>query len=84
MRQVAMEGDTALYVRDTATWTAHQALRPPTPAGSPLYAIPRWTLFRSVPPPAQGPAILSMPDLLSRLGVDLAPLLDRLDPGSAK
>ena len=85
MRLVAIDDDTALYVRDPAIWAAHQALRPPTPAGSPLYAIPRWTLFRSVPPPTEGgSAILSIPDLLSRLGVDLTPLLDRLDPGSAK
>ena len=85
MRQVAMEDGTALYVRDPAIWSAHQALRPRTPAGSPIYAIPRWTLFRSVPPPAEGaPAILSMPDLLSRLGVDITLLLNRLDRDIAK
>jgi hypothetical protein len=84
MRPVAADAAAILYVRDAATWAAHQALRPPTPAGSPVYAIPRWTLFRSVPPPAHGPAIVSIPDLVSRLGVDLEPLLNRQEPDVAQ
>ncbi len=84
MRPVAADAAAVLYVRDVATWAAHQALRPPTPAGSPVYAIPRWTLFRSVPPPAHGPAIVSIPDLVSRLGVDLEPLLNRQEPDVAQ
>ncbi len=44
-RLIAVEGDAALYVRDDSVWARQLALRPPTPAGSPLYWIPRRTLF---------------------------------------
>lgn len=45
MERVAQEAGAALYVRDRALWGRQLALRPPTPAGSSLFAVHRATLF---------------------------------------
>ena len=76
-RLVARDSVAALWVRDEALWAAHRALTPPTPAGSATYVVARGTLFRSVPR-GNGPAVVSVIDLLERAGVDVDPLLGRL------
>ncbi len=77
MRGLAQEGTAVLYVRSDSVWTGHRALRPPTPAGSPVYEIPRGMLFRSVPLKG-GPQIISVLDLLEGLGIKTDPILHRL------
>jgi hypothetical protein len=76
-RLVARDSGAAVYVGDDAVWTKHRALTPPTPAGSRVYTVDRGTLFRSVPR-GDGPAVVSVIDVLERLGVDVDPLLARL------
>jgi hypothetical protein len=77
MKRVGETGGAALYVLDEAAWASHLGLRPPSPAGSPAYAIPRGMIFRSVPL-IGGPAIISVSDLLARRGFDVKDLLDRM------
>jgi len=77
MRLVAQEGTAALYLRSDSVWAGHRALRPPTPAGSRVYEIPRGMMFRSVPL-KDGPQIISVLDILERLGIDTHRLLHRL------
>jgi hypothetical protein len=74
---LVQQGDVALYVRSEAVWASHCALRPPTPAGSPVYAIPRGIIFRSVPL-EDGPPIVNVVDLVENAGIDMEPILDRL------
>jgi hypothetical protein len=81
MRLVATNPDGSLYVRDEHVWMAHRELRPSASIGSRLYEIPRGMLFRTVPPPADGPTIISVIDLLRRAGVDTRALLDWLGVG---
>lgn len=76
-RLVARDSVAALWVGDETAWTTHRTLTPPTPAGSATYAVARGTLFRSVPR-GNGPAVVSVIDLLERAGVDVDPLLSRL------
>jgi hypothetical protein len=66
-----------LYVRDIARWHADVARRPPTPAGSATYYVPRGILFRGLPDP-DGPAIIDVVATLERLGIDMTPVLARL------
>jgi hypothetical protein len=77
MRLVASDRDAALYVRSDSVWRGHVALRPATPAGSPIYEVPRGVLFRSVPPGA-GQRIFSVVNALASIGVDTAFILNRL------
>lgn len=77
MRFLTSGTDAALYVRSDSVWLRHLALRPPTPAGSVIYAIPRSTLFRSVQA-RSGPRIFSLVQLLGSIGVDTTFLLKRL------
>ena len=51
MKLLATQGDVALYVKDRAVLAEHRAKRPPTPAGSSLYVIPRHRLFQHRGPP---------------------------------
>ena len=51
MKLLAAQGDVALYVKDRAVLAEHRAKRPPTPAGSSLYVIPRHRLFQHRGPP---------------------------------
>jgi hypothetical protein len=76
-RLLVREEGVALYVRSDAVWSSHRAIRPPTPAGSPLYAVPRGILFRSVPL-TNGPPIINLVDVAERAGIDVEPLLTRL------
>ncbi len=66
-----------IYVRDLKTLKDLQGLRPPTPAGSLLYSLPRGLIFRSVPL-INGPRIYNLVDVLTGWGLDLDPLLNRL------
>jgi hypothetical protein len=68
----------ALWVRDERTLARHQAMQPPTPAGSRWLAVPRWTLFRAVPRPAHAPYALDVAEELARRGVNVDSLLARL------
>ena len=51
MQLLAVRGDVALYVKDRAVLAEHRAKRPPTPAGSSLYVIPRRMLYQKRGPP---------------------------------
>lgn len=66
-----------IYVRDLQILKNLQGLRPPTPAGSPLYSLPRGLIFRSVPL-TNGPRIYNLVEVLTGWGFDLNPLLNRL------
>ena len=66
MKLLAAQGDVALYVKDRAVLAEHRAKRPPTPAGSSLYVIPRHRLFQRRGPPL-GEFLRSV---LGRLGFD--------------
>lgn len=76
-RLLARDSIAALWIGDETAWAAHRALTPPSPAGSAVYTVDRGTLFRSVPR-GNGPAVVSVVDLLERAGVDVDPLLKRL------
>jgi hypothetical protein len=77
MRKIADENSVALYLRSDAVWADHLALRPPTPAGSRIYFIPRGMIFRSVQL-VEGPSVINVVNVIERFGFDLAPFLDRL------
>jgi hypothetical protein len=77
MRLIAQENDASLYVRSEAVWRSHRALKPPTPAGSSIYAMPRGIFFRSVPLP-NGPYIVNVVDVIEGFGFDMQPILDWL------
>ena len=51
MQVLAVQGDVALYVKDRAVLAEHRAKRPPTPAGSSLYVVPRRMLYQKKGPP---------------------------------
>jgi hypothetical protein len=76
-RLIAQKDGVTLYVLSDSAWQSHIALRPPTPAGSRVYSIPRGLIFRSVPLEG-GPPIIDMIKVLEALGIDLDPILDRL------
>jgi hypothetical protein len=78
MRLVAQEGRAALYMRSDEVWQKQIALRPPTPAGSPVYAIPRGIIFNSVPL-NDGPTIINMVEVLDGLGLDINSILGKFD-----
>ncbi|MCP4357713.1 MAG: hypothetical protein GY796_06825 [Chloroflexi bacterium] len=74
---ITAENGFALYVRDKTQWETDLATHLPAPAGSPVYAVPRGILFRSVPMTG-GPYILNIVGIVELLGVDMDPILDRL------
>ena len=74
----AADDDAALYVLNRDVWMNDLNLRPPTPAGSDLYYVPRGVLFRSIPLNEKRPHIVSVPETLKRWGLDVYPLLDSL------
>jgi hypothetical protein len=37
----------AVFVRDTVRWRTHRSMRPPSPAGAPLYQVSRSVLFHA-------------------------------------
>jgi hypothetical protein len=77
MRCLATEEGVSLYLLGDLVWANHRAIRPPTPAGSKVYEIPRGILFRSVPL-ENGPRIISVVDVIERFGFNLDPILARL------
>jgi len=77
MKLISEEKGVALYVLDESVWVRHRAIRPPFPAGSPIYAIPRGILFRSIPLES-GPKIFNVVEIIENLGFDMDPILDRL------
>jgi len=74
---VAENTSGGLYVQNDATVRQHAALRPPTPAGSPVYWNPRGMLF-GYPPDDGGPWILDLPYRLRAAGIDVDGLVSRL------
>ncbi|MBI3472982.1 MAG: hypothetical protein HY013_16620, partial [Candidatus Solibacter usitatus] len=54
----------ALYVRSETALRTHRALRPPAPAGSRIYWIPKWMLFHGPAPPGGGVRIGNLRDWL--------------------
>jgi hypothetical protein len=76
-RLLAAEDGVSLYVRREAVWQAHQVLRPPSPVGSPLLAIPREVLFHAGTTPG-GPPVIDLLTVARRLGVDTEGLLRRV------
>jgi hypothetical protein len=67
----------ALYVRSDSVLASHRNLHPPTPAGSRWLAVPRWTLFRTVPPPS-GTQVIDVTAVLRSLGFPIDAMLGRL------
>ncbi len=64
MRLAARDQSAAVFVADDSVLAAHLALRPPTPAGARLYAVPRATMF-----PREGVPIEEvLRDVARRLG----------------
>ncbi len=76
LRLVARDEDTALYLKNDSLWATHLAIRPPTPAGSPIYTIPRGIIFRSVPVD-KGPPIINVVQVLEASGFDMSEMLNR-------
>jgi hypothetical protein len=77
-RLVADEDGAALYVLSDVVLASHLGLRPPTPAGSPIYEVPRWVIFRGVPQTG-GPPIFNMADVLAEAGVNVDPIFKLLN-----
>ena len=77
MRRVADADGAALFLRSDALWQVHRALRPPSPAGSVVYYIPRGVLFRSVPN-ERDTYVLDVVAALERHGFPMEPVLARL------
>ena len=68
-RLVAEGGGFSLYMRSEERWARHRALRPPSPAGSPSFAIqPRNLLFRGARVEG-GPRIFDLKRALGELGL---------------
>ena len=76
-RLVTQDEGAALYVQNEETWARHLALRPPTPAGSPIFQIPRGIIFRSVPL-ADGLPIIDVVEVASRSGLPMDAFLNKL------
>jgi hypothetical protein len=77
MRLFASNAEFALYIRDANVLANQRALRPNTPAGSPLYTIPRSFLFHSISS-SGGPAIINVLDVLKNAGFNMTPILQKL------
>ena len=76
-RLVTQDQGVALYVLNEETWARHLAQRPPTPAGSPIFQIPRGIMFRSVPL-IEGPPIVDVVEVVSHLGLPVDALIEKL------
>lgn len=72
MRLLGQENGAALYVRSDSVWALHRALRPPTPAGSVVYDIPRGYIFPAIPLPP-GRRVVSITGVLRKLRRELGP-----------
>jgi hypothetical protein len=68
--------DAALYVRSHEVLEMHRAIRPPTPAGAPIYSIPRGVLFPGLPL-ENTPEPVKVAEVLRWLGVDVDALRER-------
>src|SRR5207248_3252270 len=70
MRLLASEDDAALYLREDRVLAQHRALHPVSPAGSRIYAVPRWMLFHGRRP-ADGVRVYNVLDGIKSLGINL-------------
>jgi hypothetical protein len=77
MSLLSSNSEFTIYIRDAEVLSDQRAMRPDTPAGSPLYVIPRSYLFRSISGD-DGSAVISVVDLLQKAGFDLTPLLKKI------
>lgn len=77
MYLLKQEADTALYAVDGAVVARDRGLRPPTPAASAIYQIPRNLLFREAGPPP-GVSIVNLRALSRRWGFDVPAWLKRM------
>lgn len=69
---IATHSDVALYVLREDVWKQHRAMQPPTPAGNPMYAVPRWMLFGLNGYPRDGgPSVINLLELIARSGFDV-------------
>lgn len=68
--------DARVLVRSDSIWRDHLSLRPRTRTLEGIYAVPRGILFASESL-EDGPTIISVPEVLERLGVDTDPLIER-------
>lgn len=78
MHRVAADDGAALYVRSDSLWAQHRASRPASPVASWALDVPRGILFLHAVPLEHGPRIISMPDVLAGMGVDVDALMNRL------
>lgn len=76
MRAAAGDDEFVVWVRSERLWREQLALRPPTPAGSPVFQMPRGILFRSVALRG-GPWIIDLPAIAGKLGIDVDALAGR-------
>jgi hypothetical protein len=76
MHLLASEDDAALYVRDDRVLAEHRGLRPPSPPGSRIYAVPRWMLFHGRQP-AGDVRVYNLLDTIKGLGVNLDSIVGR-------
>jgi hypothetical protein len=74
---ISEEDGVTLYVLNESVWAKHRAIRPPFPAVSPVFSIPRGIIFRSVPL-KDGPRIINVLDVIKSLGFDVDTILDKL------
>jgi hypothetical protein len=81
MIEAARNDEFVVWVRSAEVWREQLALRPPTPAGSPVFQMPRGILFRSVALTG-GPYIIDLPAIAAKLGIDVDALANRLGAGS--
>jgi hypothetical protein len=80
MIEAARNDEFVVWVQSDEVWREQLALRPPTPAGSPAFRIPRGILFRSVALD-EGPYIIDLPAIAAKLGIDVDALAARLGAG---
>ncbi len=77
MQEIASADGFSVWVRSVDVWNSHLAIRPHSPAGSPLLAVPRGILFRTEPlPPAF--RLIDLPAIAARLGIDVEAVARRL------
>ena len=74
---LAADGEFAVYVKEDSVHRRHLAMRPPTPAGARVFAIPRGILFRTEPLPER-PYVIDLPAIAERMGIDVDALAGRL------
>ena len=68
MSLLARDAGAALYFRDPNAMARDRTIKLPSPAGSPVYFIPRWMIFRSIPVARGQRPLIAVVDILEHLG----------------